>query len=462
VQRVPWAINEFMVPVVEKFACEVKPKTGDAAERFKAELGKDIKLARHLAGQPFWTPYNIDFRGRLYPTPHFNIGRQDHVRSLFLFSNGQNVGDSVDWIEIAVANAAGQIKGKSPTWRDRHDWVAKHLDPIRRTAANPDETFKEWKKFKDLFQFVAACREFVEAQNNPNFVTRLPIFLDGSANGIQHLACMSRDEESGKLVNLTNSDDRYDIYDVISKEVKKRLEAAGDEHAEWWLSPERLTRELFKRPVLSFSYGVTGYGIRGQITEVYKEKHGKAPPDSHVKYLADLIFEATKERLKRPHKVMEFIRDLTRLRASRNLPLEWETPSGLPVSNRYYESNMKTVELKLQGRRVEHLVADGWKDTIIEKDAKNGAPANFVHSMDAAHLALSVNAAVSDRDPIVDVAVVHDCFAAPAPQVQRFQKIPPTTGADVSLLPCTSPFAGRLRAGAGEPRSPRNGKSRRD
>jgi hypothetical protein len=36
-------------------------------------------------------------------------------------------------------------------------------------------------------------------------------------------------------------------------------------------------------------------------------------------------------------------------------------------------------------------------------------------------LVLSVNAAVNDG--IVDIAVVHDCFAAPAPQVQRFQQI---------------------------------------
>jgi DNA-directed RNA polymerase len=425
VQRVPWRINEFMLPVVEKLAPNVerrfKTAAGDGAECLKTALRDDIELARQLVGQPFWTPYNIDFRGRLNAIPHFNIGREDRVRSLFLFWNGQKVGNSASWIEIAVANAAGQ-KG---TWRERHDWVFENRDLIRDVAVDPFNTFGEWKIFSKPFQFVAACREFVEAQNDPDFVTHLPIFLDGTANGVQHLACLSRDEESGRLVNLMDLDERNDIYDVIAKNVIKRLEDAGDKRAEWWLSGERLTRRMFKDPVMTFSYGVTDHGVWGQIREAYKEKHWNEPePDfSHVDYLAKLIDKVTREVLERPHKVKEFIRKLAKLRASRNRPLEWETPSGLPViSNRCYEPNVRTVETKLDRTRVEYQVTVGRKDKIIEAKAINQGPANFVHSMDAAHLVLSVNDAAV-RDGIVDVAVVHDCYGALAPQVLRFQQI---------------------------------------
>jgi DNA-directed RNA polymerase len=37
------------------------------------------------------------------------------------------------------------------------------------------------------------------------YKTRFPVLLDGSCNGIQHLALMTRDEKAGLLVNLTNS-----------------------------------------------------------------------------------------------------------------------------------------------------------------------------------------------------------------------------------------------------------------
>jgi DNA-directed RNA polymerase len=40
----------------------------------------------------------------------------------------------------------------------------------------------------------------------------LPEVLDGTSNGIQHLACMTRDEHGGKFVNLMDLSERYDIY----------------------------------------------------------------------------------------------------------------------------------------------------------------------------------------------------------------------------------------------------------
>src|SRR5262249_11852280 len=161
---------------------------------------------RQFIGGPFWTPYNIDFRGRLYALPHFHIGREDRVRCLFKFWNGLPIGDDARWLEIAVANAAG---GKKGTWRDRHDWVFEHRGLIRAVAKDPFETVEHWKDFSDPFAFVAACQELIAAQNNSNFVTHLPVFLDGTSNGIQHLACMTCDEDSGKLVNLMDLDERH-------------------------------------------------------------------------------------------------------------------------------------------------------------------------------------------------------------------------------------------------------------
>src|SRR5215510_9592047 len=40
----------------------------------------------------------------------------------------------------------------------------------------------------------------------------LPVFLDGTSNGVQHLACLTRDAHSGKFVNLMDLSERYDIY----------------------------------------------------------------------------------------------------------------------------------------------------------------------------------------------------------------------------------------------------------
>jgi DNA-directed RNA polymerase len=197
---------------------------------------------------------------------------------------------------------------------------------------------------------------------------------------------------------------------------------------------------------MTFSYGVTEHGVRDQIGEAYKEAHEQhEPPSRQVAYLAKVVIGATKELLKRPDSVMEFIRGLAEHQARRNLPLEWITPSGLPVSsNRCYEPNTKTVEIKSRRRRVEYQVADGRKDKIIAADAANDAPANFVHSMDAAHLVLAVNAAADEG--ITDIAVIHDCYAALAPQAQRFQQI---IRIQMALMYRCFDVLGRLREGCG-------------
>src|SRR5262249_51089947 len=67
------------------------------------------------------------------------------------------------------------------------------------------------------------------------------------------------------------------------------------------------------------------------------------------------------------------------------------------------------------------LVADGYLPDLDKVRAKNEAAPNCVHSLEAAHLTRSVNAAV-DRG-ITDILTVHDCFYCPAPYAVEFGKI---------------------------------------
>jgi DNA-directed RNA polymerase len=49
-------------------------------------------------------------------------------------------------------------------------------------------------KAKEPFQFAAACIEYVAADTHgTEYVTHLPVWLDASSNGLQHLAIMRRD-----------------------------------------------------------------------------------------------------------------------------------------------------------------------------------------------------------------------------------------------------------------------------
>ena len=59
----------------------------------------------------FWVPLNIDFRGRLYGIPHFNFSRADHIRGLFVFADGEPIGeDGLRWLK---AHGAARADGNS-------------------------------------------------------------------------------------------------------------------------------------------------------------------------------------------------------------------------------------------------------------------------------------------------------------------------------------------------------------
>jgi DNA-directed RNA polymerase len=221
------------------------------------------------------------------------------------------------------------------------------------------------------------------------------------------------------LVNLSDSEEIYDLYDTVTDAVRMLLETAKDEEAIWWLE-HGITRDILKQPIMTFSYGVTEVGATEQIIDAC-ENHNMRPNWRQALYLAKKVLRAAKTLLKRPAEAMDFMRNLAKYRNEANLPLKWVSPTGLPVSNLYCEPNVRRVEMPLRGTTVAYRVADGYGPKILKRKAADAAPANLVHSMDAAHLIRSANAGVAAG--ITNVVSVHDCYGTTAPQVTRFQQI---------------------------------------
>src|SRR5262249_39530550 len=359
-QRVAWAINTAMLPVVENFAGEV----GKVGKRVSNLLvAQDIATANVLGGKTFYVPMNCDFRGRVYGVAHFNFLREDHVRALFQFAQGMPIGnDGLHWLMIHVANCGDFDAVSKRPWGERVAWAENHRDMITRTAKDPQATVDWWGNADAPFSFVAGCIELAAAwQAGPSYITHLPVCFDGSCSGVQHLAMLMRDEEAGRLVNLTESDEPQDVYQQISDAVRERLEAAGDEKAEWWLW-RGISRKLIKRPAMTFGYSVTLHGMVEQLAEVYREIHRvlnaageygyPEPTDAAAWYLAKHIMAAAKEVLRRPAVAMKFIRTLAKHCADKGSALEWTSPTGFPWANRYCEPNVKIVHLEFRGEHV--------------------------------------------------------------------------------------------------------------
>jgi DNA-dependent RNA polymerase len=433
--KVPLKIDTVMLALVERFAVDIMGNDGPMRDADQVTVAADVADAKWCGDRAVWNDYNCDRRGRIYAFQHLNFARADHVRSLFRFANGMKIEGDTYWLEIHCANCEGSTD-KEP--RDKRiKWVGERRQDIKDIARDPVGTFDKgvldgrgWKSADSPFAFVAACRELVAAWNDPeNFETHLPIGFDGSANGLQHLALLISDLAAAAMVNLLPGDNGpSDVYALLTARAIELIEADDCNHARWWreqfglLTPKQ-KRKLLKQPIMTFAYSVTATGATRQIAGVYGSFRQNARPASGAfGYLARKVLQACELELRGPKIVMDYICAVAAHCANQGRFLEWTSPSGFPVSNRYNVPNIKTVAcMRGRIRMAEHDIADGVTDQIDHKKVVAAAAPNLVHSLDAAHLIKVINAAVSEE--ITDLLTVHDCFYCLAPRANRLHTI---------------------------------------
>ena len=96
-------------------------------------LIQDLETADVLAERErFWTPMNLDFRGRINAVPHFNLYRADRVRALFLFADGEPIGDEgLKWLKVHTANCGDFGKISKRAFEERVRWTDDNLEKIK-------------------------------------------------------------------------------------------------------------------------------------------------------------------------------------------------------------------------------------------------------------------------------------------------------------------------------------------
>ncbi|WP_269929978.1 DNA-directed RNA polymerase [Aminobacter sp. HY435] len=246
-----------------------------------------ILIAQEYARFPsIYFPHMLDFRGRIYPIANFLQPQgSDLARGLLTFAEGLPITEEnggAGWLAIQLASACGVDK---VAMGDRIEWVEAHEEQWRRIAADP-YTNTEWQKADKPFQALAAIFEWVEFLGEGyGYISHLPVMVDGTCNGIQHLSAILRDEVAGRYVNLVPADKPQDIYKVVAtgapavpeetetdriaqeavlglQHTLERIERAGGaegEKATYWLElcERNLPRTLTKRQVMVLPYGGT-------------------------------------------------------------------------------------------------------------------------------------------------------------------------------------------------------------
>jgi len=217
----------------------------------------------------FWHSWVCDFRGRMFPrcselSPHDG----DLGKSLIRFKEWKPLGESgIRWLKVHVHNLMEgvEIDGiddpaeKGKTFDERVEWVDSNEVILREVATKPSDHLVSLKLDRrrygrrEDFQRLAALIEFDRVQSEYNAYgdwsavkSGLPIHLDASCNGYQHVSSLLRIKELAELVNVQESGAvPMDLYQRVA-DVAKDL---GEDELRVFLGGVSLDKSLVDRVI---------------------------------------------------------------------------------------------------------------------------------------------------------------------------------------------------------------------
>ena len=389
----------------------------------RIQVERTIQLAEeYLAHDDFWFVWQLDFRGRKYPVESFlSPQNADYSKALLEFSQSVTMDSaaSAKWLAIHGANVFGVDK---VSLEDREMWAYMNTENAISVYNDPLGS-KWWQEADKPWQALAWCKEWAEyniarAAGEP-YETRLPCASDGSCNGLQHLSAMLRDYEGGKAVNLTPSKEPQDIYSDVAAKATALLEKEGTLMARQLLEIG-VCRKICKRPVMIVPYSGTRHSCRDYIMEALEEKcKGRNPwGDNFFQpslYLSGFVWQAISEVVVSAFDAMKYIKEIAKLYVENDLPFSWKTPTNLLVRQHYPNSTSKRVKSHLNGSLVSLRYRETDDTSIDKRKMLSGASPNFVHSLDAAALTITVSKCLDAG--ITDFAMVHDSYGTHSPNM---------------------------------------------
>jgi DNA-directed RNA polymerase len=108
-----------------------------------------------------------------------------------------------------------------------------------------------------------------ELHNNKNSKIHLPIFLDATVNGMQHISALLQDLELGSEVNLVSFDEKMepkDLYTKLLEPINQAINDYGKNNENYYnLRYVKFTRKIVKQSIMTKVYNVLIYGIQKQL-----------------------------------------------------------------------------------------------------------------------------------------------------------------------------------------------------
>ena len=461
-QRTGWKVNsrvlETLLDNSDKFTSSIEIKDKERRDEELKRRSKIIewafitKKAKYLDGRTFYQMVDADYRGRVYYCePFFSFQGSDVARGMMLFdrekpmdshglywlavhtacsyNKSYNIDEIPDWCEedyVSYLQDEGldSISLDKMSLNDRVNWVNNNMDMLRDSG----ETCELHMDAEKPVSFLACCIEWhdyhVARDAGLTHRTSLPIPIDGSNNGWQHLGAISKDVQTGELVGLTSVNIQKDFYVQTAKELYRLTEDGELKDLLDRMPMKHIRKGISKRGSMTRAYSAGAAKIGENMwfdckTEDYHKKYGIT--EDNCMALAKLLIKAINNVCPGPLKTMGYLQGLASVIIAdedASHKLEWNTPSGFEVEYECYYSKRCVTKGTISGytkyneRGVVNHKARVYSDFPDMRGFMCGISPNYIHSMDAAHMALVIN------DWTGDFGAVHDGFSTHACDVE--------------------------------------------
>ena len=377
-------------------------------------------MSRFRDTAELYFPTFVDWRGRIYYRGAWQPQSQDVVRGCLEFAEGKPLGErGLYWLRVHIANCCGFDKAhpdiKVQYCMDNHEFLMRYAaDPLNIEAPDPDNAVQ-------LLQAVIAYRDAMQLPDATQYVCHCSIAMDATCSGLQHLSAMIRDNNAGRYVNLTdlNASAKQDIYQEVADKAAEVLGQYTDEVQALYWADKPITRSMAKRPVMTYVYGSTLSSAMDYVRESMEDAGYKAVSE---------VVDGVEQEVYSLNKLSVCVAKALRTGISMTVPdcelamrylqmccrampkgdaLRWISPAGMPVVNWAEGAYTKRVNINSMG--ISQVTFRHYTQEINATKATNSIAPNFVHSMDAAHLCLTLQEFPEALQAIHDSFGCHAC-----------------------------------------------------
>lgn len=388
-------------------------------------LSKISELARYQDEDELYFPTFIDWRGRLYFRSNLNPQSSDAVKGCIEFAQGKRLGaEGLFWLKVHVANCCGYDKHDNKL---KAEWTDANWTQIEDFINNPlDVDAPEADTAFTLLQAGLALQAALSLDNPEDYVCHVPVAMDATCSGLQHLSALTRDPVGAYYTNLidNDADQKSDIYMRVAEVADiSKMDIIGDNAvlANFWKDFD-ITRNMAKKPVMTFVYGSTLLSTLDTLAmdmadmgiEPIKDEDGKIlfSLNALATPVGKALRKGVQDTVPESAKMMKYLQ--TVVRKHKEQCMQWINPVGVPVVNWAEGHTTKRLIIRSMGvTAITLMVRDNIYNT---RAASNGIVPNFVHSHDSGHLCLTI----LDFDG--QCLPIHDSFATHPSDVAELHK----------------------------------------